>query len=141
MKAGREHRVPLSEAAVEILKPLYECRESDSAFVFPEAKPKKPLSPMSMLMTLRRLQPGLTVHGFRSSFRDWCGEQTNYHPDLAEAALAHVITNKARAAYERGDKLERRRGLMNSWACHVMTASQPHWSLPSTEAPRHSAPA
>jgi integrase len=110
--------VPLSKAAVEILEPLYECREQNDSYVFPGIKPNKALSSMSMLMTLRRLRPGLTVHGFRSTFRDWCAEETNFHPDIAEAALAHVINNKARAAYERGDKLEKRRQLMEVWAAY-----------------------
>jgi integrase len=122
MKAGRDHRVPLSKAAVEILKPLYECREQDDCFIFPGMKPNKPLSPMAMLMTLRRMRPGLTVHGFRSTFRDWCAEETHFHPDIAEAALAHVINNKARAAYERGDKLEKRRELMEQWAKYSSNA-------------------
>ena len=120
MKAGREHRVPLSEAALAILQPLYECREQDDSYVFPGMKPNKPLSSMSMLMTLRRMQKGLTVHGFRSTFRDWCAEETHFHPDIAEAALAHVINNKARAAYERGDKLEKRRELMERWADYCL---------------------
>ena len=120
MKAGKEHRVPLSQLALDILQPLYDCREGDNAYVFPGAKPRKPLSGMSMLMTLKRIQSGFTVHGFRSTFRDWCAEETTYHPDLAEAALAHVIGNRTRAAYERGDKLERRRELMKSWALYCV---------------------
>jgi len=120
MKAGRRHRVPLSDAALDILRPLHECREQDNSFVFPGMRPNKPLSSMAMLMTLRRMQPGLTVHGFRSTFRDWCAEQTHFHPDIAEAALAHVINDKARAAYERGDKLGKRRELMELWAGYCL---------------------
>jgi hypothetical protein len=73
-------------------------------------------------MALRRMRPGLTVNGFRSTFRDWCAEETNSHPDIAEAALAHVINNKARAAYERGDKLEKRRKLMDVWAGYCLAS-------------------
>jgi integrase len=124
MKAGHEHRVPLSEAVAEILKPLYECREQDDGYVFPGMKPNKPLSSMSMLMTLRRMRSGLTVHGFRSSFRDWCADKTHSHPDIAEAALAHRINDKARAAYERGDKLEKRRELMQPWANYCLAKPQ-----------------
>ena len=118
MKAGREHRVPLTNTAVEILQPLHECREHDDSFVFPGMKPNKPLSSMAKLMTLRRIRPRLTVHVFLSTFRDWCAEETSFHPDIAEAALAHVINDKARAAYERGDKLEKRRNLMGHWATY-----------------------
>lgn len=117
MKAGREHRVPLSERAAAILAAI-PC-ETGSQFVFPGGKARKPLSNMAMLEVLRGMREGdLTVHGFRSSFRDWAGESTNYPRELAEAALGHVIGDAAEQAYRRGDALEKRRKLMEAWARH-----------------------
>jgi integrase len=115
-KSGRQHRVPLNKGALDILRKLP--REKDSPYVFPGGRAKKPLSNMAMLELLRgmRLNGGLTVHGFRSTFRDWAAEQTNYPREIAEAALAHVVTNKTEAAYLRGDALEKRRRLMDAWA-------------------------
>jgi integrase len=118
MKAGREHRVPLSDRAIEILK----ARRSDDAeprdFVFPGARAGKPLSNMAFLMLLRRMGPeGLTAHGFRSTFRDWAAERTSFPSEFAEAALAHTVGEaKTVAAYQRSDLLERRRKLMAAWA-------------------------
>jgi integrase len=115
MKAGREHRVPLSTRAIAILAKLP--REKGSLFVFPGGKARKPLSNMGMLQLLRGMRgKDITVHGFRSSFRDWAGEATNYPRELAEAALGHVLGDKAEAAYRRGDALEKRRKLMEAWA-------------------------
>jgi len=115
MKSGREHRVPLSDRALEVLKNMP--RERGSKFVFPGSRAKLPLSNMAMLELLRGMEGnGLTVHGFRSTFRDWAAEQTNYPRELAEAALAHVLTDKTEAAYQRGDLLEKRRRLMDTWA-------------------------
>ena len=115
MKAGREHRVPLSAAAVAILGGVKECRESD--FVFPGGKKGKPLSNMAMLAVLKRMGRGdLTAHGFRSSFRDWAAERTNFPREVAEMALAHVVDDKVAAAYRRGDLFEKRRQLMEAWA-------------------------
>jgi integrase len=117
MKSGVEHRVPLPKLAVDILKELHETRRSE--FVFPGLKPRKPLSNMSMLMLLRRMgRADLTTHGFRSSFRDWVAEQTSFPRELAEKALAHAIKDKAEAAYQRGDLLERRRQMMEAWAAY-----------------------
>jgi integrase len=114
MKADREHRVPLSGRALEILKSLP--REKGSPFVFPGAGKGKPLSNMAMLELLRGLNGnGYTVHGFRSSFRDWAAEQTNHPREIAEAALGHVLKDKTEAAYQRGDLLEKRRTLMQAW--------------------------
>lgn len=115
MKSGRDHRVPLSDRAVQILDKLP--RGSDQ-YVFPGAREGKPLSNMAMLEFLRGIDETseLTVHGFRSTFRDWAAEQTNFPRDVAEAALAHVIADKTEAAYRRGDALEKRRKLMNAWA-------------------------
>lgn len=114
IKSGREHRIPLSEPVLKILRQLEKAKTSK--FVFP-GKRDKPLSNMSMLMLLRRMgHDDLTVHGFRSSFRDWAAEQTNYPREVAEMALAHAISDKVEAAYRRGDLLEKRRQLMDAWA-------------------------
>ena len=117
MKAGREHRVPLSERAVAILRQLAEIRTGD--FVFPGQRRDKPLWSVTMNMTLRRMKAdSITVHGFRSSFRDWAGNETPYPRDLIETALAHIIGDKAEQAYRRSDALEKRRKLMETWAMH-----------------------
>ena len=113
-KANREHRVPLSDAALSVLREVGELRSGD--FVFPGAKAGAGLSNMAMLVLLRRMGRGdLTAHGFRSSFRDWCSE-TGRPSDLAEAALAHTLGSKTQVAYQRGDLLDRRRRLMDEWA-------------------------
>ncbi len=112
MKAGREHRVPLSTRAVEILTALP--RRGDIVFA---GRANAPLSNMALLMMTRGMvDQRLTVHGFRSSFRDWAGEATNFQREVAEAALAHVIGDQAEQAYRRGDALEKRRKLMQAWA-------------------------
>lgn len=127
MKAGREHRVPLSGRTVGILQAMAELRPSDddgSAHVFPGAKPKRPLSNMAFLMLLRRMKrPDLTAHGFRSTFRDWAAERTAFAREVAEAALAHVVGDKVEAAYRRGDLFEKRRRLMEAWAGYCATKS------------------
>ena len=115
MKSGREHRVPLSGGAVTLLESLPRLRENDH--VFPGQKAKRPPSNMACLTLLKRMGRGdLTVHGFRSTFRDWCAEQTDYPRDVAEMALAHSIGNKVEAAYRRGDLFDKRRELMKAWA-------------------------
>ena len=120
MKAGREHRVPLSRRALMIVTALHESRDCD--FVFPGQKFGKPLSGMALEMVLRRMKVrGATVHGFRSTFRDWAAECTNFTNEVCEAALAHVIGNKAEAAYRRGDLFEKRRKLMDAWAAYCAT--------------------
>jgi integrase len=117
MKGGREHRVPLSDRAAEIIEEVAATKTSE--FVFPGRR-SSPLSNMAITMVLRRMKAGnVTAHGFRSSFRDWAGNETNFARELAEAALAHVIGDKAEQAYRRGDALERRRGLMATWAAFV----------------------
>jgi integrase len=117
MKAGREHRVPLSDAALDILTTVARLGDEPDEFAFPGLKPRKPLSNMSMLMLLRRMgRADLTAHGFRSTFRDWCSEIARCPREVAEAALAHVVGSKAEAAYARADLLERRRPLMRDWA-------------------------
>jgi integrase len=117
MKAGREHRVPLSAPAMAILTKLNDIRVSDP--VFPGLRPNQPLSPSAMELTMRRMKiKGATVHGFRSSFRDWAGNETHFQREVAEAALAHVIGNAAEQAYRRSDALEKRRALMEGWAAY-----------------------
>jgi integrase len=114
MKAGRVHRVPLSARAVEILREMQQKRLSD--FVFPGTKPGRPLSVMALEMVLRRMKVDVTVHGFRSAFRDWAGERTHFPREVAEAALAHLVGDAVERAYRRGDALEKRRKLMDAWA-------------------------
>jgi integrase len=123
MKAGKEHRVPLSGRALDILKQVRSAREvSADTFVFPGGKPDKPLSNMAFLMLLRRMNRGdLTAHGFRSSFRDWCAERTSFPAEVAEMALAHVVGSKVEAAYRRGDMFDKRRRLMDAWAEFLTT--------------------
>lgn len=118
MKAGREHRVPLSDPALAVLRELLQLRNADAGdWVFPGARKGRPLSNMAMEMLLRRMGRGdLTVHGFRSTFRDWVAEATDYTGDVAEAALAHVLGDKVEAAYRRGDLFDKRRRLMADWA-------------------------
>ena len=115
MKAAREHRIPLSDRAMAILERLFEARTGD--LVFPGQRAGKPLSGMAMQMVLRRMKiEDATVHGFRSAFRDWAGNETHFAREVAEAALAHVVGDKAEQAYRRGDALEKRRALMSAWA-------------------------
>jgi integrase len=113
MKAGREHRVPLSNTAVHLLEG--QPRTKGTNLVFPGTK-NKALSDMSLTAVMRRMEVDAVPHGFRSSFRDWVGDRTTYPRDLAEMALAHVIENKTEEAYRRSDALERRREMMNAWA-------------------------
>ena len=116
MKARREHRVALSKRALAIVSELDKTRTSE--FVFPGQKPNRPLSNMAMLMLLERMgrRGAITSHGFRSTFSDWASEVSPYSSELRETALAHAIGNKAEAAYRRGDALEKRRAMMESWA-------------------------
>ena len=117
MKGGRDHRVPLSRPALALLRETSALRQSD--FLFHGDRPLKPLSNMGMLLALRRMGRGdLTAHGFRSTFRDWAAERTNFPREVAEAALAHVVGDKVEAAYRRGDLFEKRRHLMEIWATH-----------------------
>ena len=120
MKGGREHRVPLSQRAHKIVSAMYEARNSD--FVFAGQKPSRPLSVQTFLRLLSRMKiEGVTVHGFRSAFRDWAAECTKFPNEVCEAALAHVIENKAEAAYRRGDLFDKRRKLMDAWAAYCAT--------------------
>jgi integrase len=122
MKAGREHRVPISPAAVRILKAAKDLRSDDKVEVVFEGRPKLPLSTAALTAVLQRMnRRDVTPHGFRSTFRDWAAEQTAFPREIAEAALAHILTNKAEAAYQRGDLLERRRKLMAAWGRYATT--------------------
>jgi integrase len=116
MKAKKEHRVPLSPRAVEVVR---EVLKSENGFVFLGARNGRPLSNMAMLKLLERMEVSVTVHGFRSSFRDWAAERTAFPHEVCEMALAHTIANAAEAAYRRGDLFEKRRALMKSWAQFV----------------------
>ncbi|MFV8823540.1 tyrosine-type recombinase/integrase [Thauera sp. WH-2] len=117
MKAGRPHRVPLSDEVLKLLQGI-----KGEGYVFPGAREGRPLSNMAMTMVLRRLgHPELTVHGFRSTFRDWCAEETHYPNIVAEQALAHTVGNAVEAAYRRGDLLDKRRALMADWATYCTT--------------------
>ncbi|GLV24280.1 tyrosine-type recombinase/integrase [Sphingobium sp. Cam5-1] len=112
MKAGKEHRVPLSARAVEILK---ETEKLHKEWLFPAIRGGA-MSGMAMTMLLRRMEVDVTVHGFRSGFRDWAAECTGYAHEVAEMALAHTIENKVERAYRRGDLFDKRRRLMDDWA-------------------------
>lgn len=117
MKAGKEHRVPLAARAIEILQFLHSLKLAHNAHVFAGNVKGKPLSNMAMTMLLKRMgQSEVTVHGFRSTFRDWASEQTTFPHEVCEMALAHTIGNKAEAAYRRGDLFEKRKKLMEAWA-------------------------
>ena len=124
MKAGQEHRVPLSDQAFAILRSV---EKLGKTHVFP-GQGGGAMSGMTMLMLLRRMQTDATVHGFRSSFRDWAAECTGYSHEVCEMALAHTIGNKAEAAYRRGDLFEKRKRLMADWAnyCDEGQATQAH---------------
>lgn len=118
MKAGKAHAVPLSLAAVDVFKRAEALRIEGSELVFHGSKRGRPLSDMTLLKVLRDLKEPFTVHGFRSAFRDWVAEQTTIAGEVAEAALAHAISNKVEAAYKRTDFLEKRRKLMDAWGAH-----------------------
>jgi integrase len=133
MKAGREHRVPLSSRAVAILKEVNAFRVND--FVFPGIKRGRPLSDVALLMLLRGMHPGITTHGFRSTFKDWAAEQTSTPNFVSEAALAHVVANKVEGAYRRGELLEKRRQLMQAWCnfCGSQSVTRSKRSSAATE--------
>jgi integrase len=118
MKAGREHRVPLAPRCLDLLQRA-KLLAAGSAFIFPGRSNDKPMSNMVWLMTMRRLKSPYTVHGFRSAFRDWASERTNFAREICEAALAHIVKDKTEAAYRRGDLFEKRRELMATWATFV----------------------
>lgn len=123
MKSKRRHRVPLSDAAVSALEAV---KSRSKRYVFPGHKRGSHLSNAAMLQALKRLEcRGITVHGFRSTFRDWCAEATNYPADVAEMALAHTLRDKTEAAYRRGDLFEKRARLMADWARYCSKPAEP----------------
>jgi len=133
MKGKREHRVPLSPAVIKILTTMR--AETDGGFVFPGRKADTHLSNMAMLALLKRMKrDDLTSHGFRSTFRDWAAETTNYAREVAEAALAHAVGDKVEAAYRRGDLFEKRRRLMNDWAKYCSTPAKAAQVIPINRA-------
>jgi integrase len=120
MKGGRVHRVPMSARALEIAKAMHETRISD--FVFPGQRANRPMAAVTFEKLLRKMKvKGATPHGFRSSFRDWAGNETGYPRDLIETALAHLIGDQAEQAYRRSDALEKRRQLMTAWDSYCST--------------------
>ena len=118
MKGGREHRVPLSDPALDVLRAILPLRDDQAGgWIFPGVPKHRPLSAMAMIELLRRMKYlDVTVHGMRSAFRDWCAKSTNYPREVAEMALAHSLRDKTEAAYQRRDMIERRRRLMEDWA-------------------------
>jgi integrase len=120
MKAGKEHRVPLSDRALEVLRSLP--REGD--FVFMGGRAGKPLSNMALLELMRGMKPGFVPHGFRSTFRDWAADLTPHSSEVVEMALAHALESKVEAAYRRSDLFEKRRRLMTDWASHCAGAAR-----------------
>ncbi len=117
MKAGRKHRVPLSDAALAVLtNAKVQALRSSEELVFPSTKPGRPLSDMTLAAVLKRLDVPVTVHGFRSSFRDWAEEATNFPHEVKEAALAHTVKNRVERAYRRTDLFDKRWAMMNAWA-------------------------
>lgn len=121
MKAGKEHIVPLSSAAMDVFRRAQGYREARSELVFPGQRSSKPLSDMTLTKICRDMEVLAVPHGFRSSFRDWVAEETDFDGDIAEMALAHAIGNKVEAAYRRGNLLEKRKALMEAWGQHCVT--------------------
>jgi integrase len=120
MKMGRAHIVPLSAEAIDVFRRAEKLRIPATDLVFYGQNVKRPMSDMTLLKILRDSDLEVTVHGFRSAFRDWVAERTNYPGEVAEAALAHAIPNKVEAAYRRTDFLEKRRGLMRDWGAYCL---------------------
>jgi integrase len=116
MKADVEHIVPLSDAALDVLKRARVHKEDGNDLVFPGTRHGKPMSDMTLTKICRDAEIDAVPHGFRSSFRDWVSEETDFDRDVAEMALAHTIANPVEAAYRRGKLLQKRRKLMNLWA-------------------------
>ena len=117
MKGGRDHKVPLSDSAVAVLERMHSVRQNQ--YIFPGDREGRPLSNMAMDMLLRRMDyKEITVHGFRSTFRTWVAEKTNFQREVAEAALAHAKGDKLEATYERGDFFDKRRRMMDAWAAY-----------------------
>lgn len=132
MKAGRDHRVPLSPRTVAIVTQMQKLGEGE--YLFPGGKAGKPLSNAAMSAVLKRMgRDDITVHGFRSTFRDWAAEQTNFPREVAEAALAHVLKDKTEAAYQRGDLFAKRQKLMEAWARYAETDKAGATVVPMTK--------
>lgn len=125
MKMGRTHVVPLSPEAVRVFEAAKKYKTENGGLIFPGQNSKKPLSDMTLLKILRDMDLAVTVHGFRSAFRDWVAEQTDYPGEIAEAALAHTVSNKVEAAYRRTDFLDKRRLLMRDWAAFCKKVPAP----------------
>ncbi|RYZ68420.1 MAG: integrase, partial [Proteobacteria bacterium] len=119
MKAGKDHRVPLSPAALGVLNSLHRIQGEDLVFTSPRGGP---LSDMSLVALVRRMGVNAVPHGFRSTFRDWASENTNHPREVAEMALAHTIGNAVEAAYRRGDLFAKRKEMMDDWACYCAEA-------------------
>ena len=124
MKVGKEHVVPLSGAAIDVLERARQFHAPCSNLVFPGRDVRRPLSDMTLLKILRYADLPYTVHGFRSAFRDWAAEQTSYSGEVAEAALAHTVANKVEAAYRRTNYLEKRRVMMADWAIYCTSENR-----------------
>jgi integrase len=121
MKAGKKYRIPLTPRCMEILKRAQELSDG-GLYVFPNQSAKKPLSTMVFLMMIRRMGKDITAHGFRSTFRDWAAERTNFSREVCEMALAHSVSDKTEAAYLRGDLFDKRRDLMDTWASYACSS-------------------
>lgn len=139
MKAQREHRVPLSDEAMKLLRSQRNSVGVDCIYLFPsptrrDSERGAPLSDMTLTAVLRRLEVDAVPHGFRSTFRDWCAEQTEYPNEVAEMALAHTVGNKVEAAYRRGDLLDKRKRLMQDWSDYARS------NVPKTGGPEHLVP-
>jgi len=135
MKARREHRVPLPRRCLTILRRAKQFSDGGE-YVFCGRSPEKPLSNMAFLMALRRMKLDVTAHGFRSAFRDWAAERTNFPREVCEMALAHTIKDKSEAAYRRGDLLDKRRELMTTWSAFVTSHRKPAGKRGSKSKPR-----
>jgi integrase len=116
MKGGREHRVPLSGPAISGLHVMQVLRQDNDDYIFPGKRKGQPLNATALYLWLRRLRPGLTVHGFRSTFAQWAAETTSFPYEVREQALAHTIGTATERAYQRSDLFDRRRELMQQWA-------------------------
>jgi integrase len=134
MKAGVAHIVPLSDRALHILKDQYDIRSSNK-LIFPGIRDDRPMSNSGMLRVLNRLGVNATVHGFRSSFRDWAGDKTPFPRDVTEMALAHAVGDATEQAYRRGRALEQRRELMNAWAAYCERPPQADNVIPIERKP------
>ncbi|MFK5914055.1 MAG: integrase arm-type DNA-binding domain-containing protein [Woeseiaceae bacterium] len=135
MKSGRPHRTPLSDECSKILEEAENYQKN--SFVFPALKKEKSISDAALLKLLKTTHPELTVHGFRSTFRDWCAEMTSYPRELAESALAHTLKDQTEAAYQRGDMLEKRRKLMEAWSDYCLNGKQSGDVIPTKYSQRN----